>query len=92
MPAKHCVLKPRKENRVFEETTTLTLSLTLLISITLGLIGLVAFMWGLRTGQFDDEQRFTHGALFDGEDELNDARDREEKQKAARKAKENPPA
>ncbi|MGE4294867.1 MAG: cbb3-type cytochrome oxidase assembly protein CcoS [Campylobacterales bacterium] len=77
---------------MFEDSTTLTMTLTLLISITLGLIGLVAFMWGLRTGQFDDEQRFTHGALFDGEDELNAARDREAKQKAARKPKENPPA
>lgn len=77
---------------MFEDSTTLTMSMTLLISITLGLIGLVAFMWGLRTGQFDDEQRFTHGALFDGEDELNAAKDRDEKQKAARKPKENPPA
>lgn len=72
---------------MFEDSTTLTMTLTLIISITLGLIGLVAFMWGLRTGQFDDEERFTHGALFDGEDELNAARDRENKQKAAKKAK-----
>lgn len=67
---------------VMEDTTT-ALTLTLFISILLGLLGLIAFMWGLRSGQFDDEKRFTHGALFDGEDELNAARDREEKLKNA---------
>ncbi|MDR2639605.1 MAG: cbb3-type cytochrome oxidase assembly protein CcoS [Helicobacteraceae bacterium] len=65
------------------EDTTTALTLTLFISILLGLLGLIAFMWGLRSGQFDDEKRFTHGALFDGEDELNAARDREEKLKNA---------
>jgi thioredoxin reductase (NADPH) len=65
------------------EDTTIALTLTLFLSVLLGLIGLIAFMWGLRSGQFDDEERFTHGALFDSQDDLNAARDRENKFKNA---------
>jgi thioredoxin reductase (NADPH) len=65
------------------EDTTIALTLTLFLSVLLGLIGLIAFMWGLRSGQFDDEERFTHGALFDSQDDLNAARDRENKLKNA---------
>jgi cbb3-type cytochrome oxidase maturation protein len=65
------------------EDTTYALILTLFVSILLGLIGLIAFLWGLRSGQFDDEERFTHGALFDSQEDLNDARDREERLKSA---------
>lgn len=72
---------------MFEDTTTLTLTLTLLISLTLGVIGLIAFMWGLRTGQFDDEEKFRTGALFDGEDELRAAKEREERIEAAQSPK-----
>lgn len=43
------------------------------VSLFLGLIALTALLWGLRSGQFDDSSKFTNGALFDGEDELNDA-------------------
>ncbi|MDR2034619.1 MAG: cbb3-type cytochrome oxidase assembly protein CcoS [Helicobacteraceae bacterium] len=68
------------------EDTTIALIMTLFISILLGLIGLVAFLWGLKSGQFDDEKRFTHGALFDSEEELNAARDQEEKLKNAAKS------
>lgn len=70
---------------MFEDSTTLALSFTLFISIILGIIGLVAFLWGLRSGQFDDSEKFTSAALFDGEDELNDAKNREEKLKNAKK-------
>jgi cbb3-type cytochrome oxidase maturation protein len=70
---------------MFDDTTTLTLTMTLLISLTLGVIGLIAFMWGLRTGQFDDEEKFRTGALFDGEDELRAAKEREDRIKAAEK-------
>jgi len=45
----------------------------LAVSITLGGIGLSAFIWGLRGGQFDDSEKFKHGALMDSEDDLNDA-------------------
>lgn len=43
------------------------------VSLLIGLLGLVAFIWGLRSGQFDDEKKFTQGLLMDGVDELNDA-------------------
>ncbi|MDR3347974.1 MAG: cbb3-type cytochrome oxidase assembly protein CcoS [Helicobacteraceae bacterium] len=65
------------------EDTTLALTLTLFISIMLGVFGLIAFLWALRSGQFDDEERFTHGALFDSEEDLNAAKDKEEKTKKA---------
>lgn len=43
------------------------------ISLVMGLLGLIAFIWGLRSGQFDDENKFTQGILMDGVDELNEA-------------------
>ena len=39
-------------------------------SIVIGLIGLVAFLWGLRSGQFDDEKKMMQGVLFDSEEDL----------------------
>lgn len=60
-----------------------TLILMLWGSLALGALGLLGFLWGLKSGQFDDEKRFRHGLLFDGEDELNDAAQREEKKKQA---------
>ena len=43
------------------------------VSLIMGLLGLIAFLWGLRTGQFDDENKFIQGILMDGIDELNEA-------------------
>lgn len=43
------------------------------VSIFMGLLGLIAFIWGLKNDQFDDEKKFTQGLLIDGEDALNDA-------------------
>ncbi len=43
------------------------------VSLMMGLLGLIAFIWGLRSGQFDDKNKFTHGILMDGVDELNEA-------------------
>ncbi len=57
-------------------------SAMLLVSIGLGALGLYAFLWGLKTGQFDDKNRFLDGALHDSEDDLNSAKkiqDRKEK-------------
>ncbi len=53
------------------------------VSTLLGALGLVALLWGLRTGQFDDTSKFLDGARFDGEDELKDAVMMEEKRKKA---------
>jgi len=62
------------------------------VSTFLGALGLWALLWGIRTGQFDDQQKFLDGAKFDGEDELNDAvtlekRKKEMKEKRKREQK-----
>ena len=67
-------------------------SAMLLVSIGLGTLGLCAFLWGLKTGQFDDKNKFLDGALFDGEDDLNTAKkiqDRKEKNMKDKKEHEN---
>jgi len=51
-------------------------------SLFLGAIALFAFLWAVKNGQFDDEEKFLNAAKFDGEDELNDAL----KQKLKRKS------
>lgn len=52
------------------------------VSTFLGALGLIALLWGLRSGQFDDQKKFLDGALFDGEEELRDAAKMEQKKKA----------
>lgn len=49
-------------------TTMVAVMLT--TSIVIGLIGLVAFLWGLKSGQFDDEKKMMQGVLFDSEEDL----------------------
>ena len=48
-------------------------------SIFLGSIALFGFLWALKNGQFDDEDRYLNATKFDGEDELNDAYELEKK-------------
>ena len=43
------------------------------VSIFLGLIALFGFLWAVKNGQFDDEDKFLNASKYDGEDELNDA-------------------
>lgn len=50
-----------------------TLILMLFVSLLLGAAGVSAFIWGLRSGQFDDEKKMMHGLLYDGEEELREA-------------------
>ena len=54
------------------------------VSTFLGALGLIALIWGIRTGQFDDQSKFIDGARFDNEEELRDAILMEEKQKRAK--------
>ena len=63
------------------------MALMLGVSTFLGALGLIALLWGLRSGQFDDQSKFLDGARFDGEEELKDAVMMEEKKKAALKKK-----
>lgn len=58
------------------------------VSLFLGTIALLALLWGLRTGQFDDQNKFINAAQFDGEDELRDAAMMEKRKKEAKKKKE----
>jgi len=54
-------------------------------SIFLGAIALFAFLWALKNGQFDDEEKFLNGAKFDNEDDLNDAVKQELKREKLKK-------
>ena len=58
------------------------------VSITLGAFGLWALIWGLRTGQFEDKNKFLDGALYDNEESLQDAFMLEERKKNIKKQKE----
>ena len=51
------------------------------VSTLLGALGLIALLWGIKTGQFDDQKKFLDGVHFDSEDELNDAINLEKKRK-----------
>jgi cbb3-type cytochrome oxidase maturation protein len=53
------------------------------VSTFLGLIGLFGLLWGLKTGQFDDEKKFLDGVRHDGEDELRDAAELQKKKEEA---------
>lgn len=55
------------------------------VSIFLGLIGLVGLLWGVKTGQFDDEKRFLDGVRNDGVEDLRDAAKLESRKKEAMK-------
>jgi thioredoxin reductase (NADPH) len=39
------------------------------ISLVLGLIGLVGFIWGIKRGMFEDPERVRHKILLDDEEE-----------------------
>jgi cbb3-type cytochrome oxidase maturation protein len=54
-------------------------------SLVLGGIALIAFLWGIKSGQFDDKEKFLNAALFDDETELNDAVDQERKKRTLQK-------
>lgn len=68
---------------------TITLTLMITVSIFLGGLGLIAFIWGLKTGQFDDKEKMMQGVLFDGEEELNDAAKKQQKEKDQQKKSQN---
>ena len=55
-------------------------------SIFLGAVALFAFLWAIKNGQFDDEEKFLNAAKFDGESELNDAINQDKKREELKKA------
>ena len=64
------------------------LTLMLGISTFLGALGLGALLWGLKTGQFDDQRRFLDSVHYDNEDDLNDAVQMQKKRLKAKKKRE----
>ncbi|WRD91846.1 cbb3-type cytochrome oxidase assembly protein CcoS [Helicobacter pylori] len=49
------------------------LTIMLVVSVLMGLIGLIAFLWGVKSGQFDDERRMLESVLYDSTSDLNEA-------------------
>ena len=58
------------------------------VSTFLGALGLIALLWGVKTGQFDDQSKFIDAARYDGDEELQDAVMMEEKRLQQKKKKE----
>lgn len=52
------------------------------VSTFLGAVGLIALIWAVRTGQFDDQHKFTDAVRTDNEEDLQDAAMMEAKKKA----------
>ena len=67
--------------------STWVVAMMLGVSVFLGSIAVVALMWAIKKGQFDDQEKFLNGALFDDEESLNDAYKREQKRKESVKKK-----
>ena len=49
------------------------------VSTFLGALGLLALLWGVKTGQFDDQSKFIDGARYDNEEDMRDAKMMEER-------------
>ena len=61
-----------------------TLFMMLFVGLFLSFIILGFFIWGAKTGQFDDTSKMMDGLLFDSEDDLNDAVKKEKKIRQAK--------
>jgi len=58
------------------------------VSTFLGLIGLLALIWAVKTGQFDDHSKFIDAVRHDNVEDLRDAALMSEKKKAYQAEKE----
>ena len=63
----------------------LILELTVGIIVSFTLLGI--FVWAARGGQFDDSKRQMDGLLFDSEDDLQSAYEKEQRVKALKEKK-----
>jgi len=57
------------------------------VSTFLGALGLISLLWGVKTGQFDDENKFLNATKFDDEEALRDAAAMQEKKEAKKREK-----
>ena len=64
------------------------------VSTFLGSLGLIALLWGVKSGQFDDQSKFIDGARYDSEEDMRDAKmmeDKRKKREEERKSNYRPP-
>lgn len=54
-------------------------------SLFLGAIALFGFIWAVKTGQFDDKEKYLNATKFDNEEDLNAAADAQRKKEELRK-------
>ncbi len=64
----------------------LTMMLIVGLFISFAILGI--FIWGAKGGQFDDTKKMMDGLLFDSQEDLNDAINREKRAKESVKPKE----
>ncbi len=62
-----------------------TLTMILIVSLIVSFSVLAVFIWGAKEGQFDDSRRMMDGLLFDSQDDLNEAVDKEKKKNKIKK-------
>lgn len=64
-----------------------TLFMMLIVGLIVAFAILGMFIWGAKTGQFDDSNKMMDGLLFDSQDDLNDAINRENKKELKKEEK-----
>lgn len=65
----------------------LTMMLIVGLFISFAILGI--FIWGAKGGQFDDTKKMMDGLLFDSQEDLNDAINREKRVKESTQPREN---
>ena len=65
-----------------------TLFFMLIVGIIISAGMLFIFVWAAKSGQFDDANKMTQGLLYDSVEDLNDAINKENNLKEAKKIKE----
>ena len=63
------------------------LKLELIVGLLASFTMLAIFIWSVKKGGFDDSKKMMDGMLFDSEEDLRDAINRENKQKALKEKK-----
>lgn len=67
-----------------------TLYMMLIVGLIVAFAILGMFIWGAKTGQFDDSGKMMDGLLFDSTEDLNDAYKKEEKREKLKQKKSKP--
>ena len=59
------------------------------VSTFLGSLGLIGLLWGVKSGQFDDQSKYKDGARYDIEEDKRDAKMMEDKRKKREEERKN---